>query len=207
MNAGWLGDSRLRHALMVMLAVYLAGMVVVLTPIRKAIGDEAVPLAPLEGVVLDPDAPVSTAPSTPMELSSTQELRARNLLAANDPLKAALKGVPYTVTKSGIWTTSGEDGAPVRTLGAVFVVTPAQPIDLKGVKLPDTIYDQTEQHDPPYQEVTNTVSAQQVNELLVSVDLNTGRVVDISPGPDSLATTATPPPDFHADVPLVEHEH
>jgi hypothetical protein len=135
------------------------------------------------------------------ELAASQKLRADGALAGDRALGAALGGVPYKVVKSGSWTTSGANGAASRVLGAAYVVAPKRPVALESAALPSALYDRTERTDPPYQAVTNHVSAARVSQFLVLVDLEKGEVVSIVPGPDSQDVQMTPLPGFKRTVP------
>ena len=86
-------------------------------------------------------------------------------------------------------------------LGAAYIVAPDRPVALAGAALPTALYDQTERTNPPYQAVTNRVTAAQVNQFLVLVDLDKGEVVSIVPGADSGDVQTTPPPGFKRSVP------
>ena len=188
------------RALVVVLALYVTVVLVLLTPIRGALGDEregALPPPPAAAI-----ADAATQPAAAdVGLDAAEQQRARSIVAADRSLAAALGRSPHTIVKSGPWTTSGADGSPVRLLGAAFVIAPASPIELRSVRLPGVLYDQTERDRTPYQSVVNTVSAGKVTQLFVLVDAERGRVVNISPGPDTEDLQSVPPPGFQRTVP------
>jgi hypothetical protein len=186
---------------LIALAVYLTAAVVLLTPIRHAFGDSerAAPLPPPPAAAADPEAgPDAPAP----ELAAADRVRARSILAADPALARALGATAHTIVQEGPWTTSGADGSAPHLLGAAFVVAPRTPVDLKAVSLPGALYDQTEKADPPYQDVVNEVSGRQVTQLLVLVDLERGRVVNITPGPETRGLESERPPGFRRTVPV-----
>jgi len=194
------------RAVVVVLALYTTLAMVLLTPIGGALGDDrqaALP-APVAGAITDP-APERAAPAA-VELDAASEQRARDIVAADRALAKALGAAPRTIVKSGPWTTSGVGGSPVRLLGAAFVVAPPKSIELRSVALPGALYDQTERNRTPYQSVVNTVSAKQVTQLMVLVDLNRGQVVNITPGPDAQDLQSVPPPGFRRTVPAPREE-
>ena len=187
------------RAVLVVLVLYLTIALVLLTPIRGAFGgDDAT------GVALPPPAaagadgePASADPG----LTAGDQTRARGIVDNDPSLAAALGGVGHSVVKAGPWTTSGADGAAPRVLGAAFVIAPERPVELRSVPLPGALYDQTEQARPPYQSVVNRVSGRNVTQLLVLVDLERGRVVNVSPGPGVQDLESSPPPGFRRTVP------
>ena len=72
------------------------------------------------------------------------------------------------------------------------------------MSLPGALYDQSEKASPPYQSVVNKVSSTRVTQFLVLVDLARGKVVNITPGPDSKELKSTPPAGFKRTVPVPE---
>jgi hypothetical protein len=81
------------------------------------------------------------------------------------------------------------------------VLNLSAPVALDSAALPSVLYDQTEQRDPPYQSVVNTVSSSKVTQLLVLVDLARGKVVNVSPGLDSENVESAAPAGFQRTVP------
>jgi hypothetical protein len=193
------------RTVLVGLALYVAAAVVLLTPIGGAFGGESPtesagpPGHPVAGPTADRRS--ATELGSAPELQASDKLRADGIVAADRSLAAALGGAPYSIVKSGPWTTSGADGSPARVLGAAYVVALDKPIALESVKLPGALYDQSERANPPYQSIVNTVSSSRVTEFMVLVDLGRGKVVNISPGPGSRAVESTPPPGFQRTVP------
>jgi hypothetical protein len=187
------------------LALYVAVAVVLLTPIGGAFGGESATesTGPPGHPIPDgtPNRGAATDVGAATELEASDQLRATEIVAADRSLAAALGGAPYSIVKSGPWTTSGADGSPIRVLGAAYVVALDKPIALESVKLPGALYDQTERASPPYQSIVNTVSSSRVTEFMVLVDLGRGKVVNISPGPGSRDVKSTPPPGFQRTVP------
>ena len=198
---GWTPRERV---VVLALAVYVTVAAVVLIPVRGAVGGPSAAGPPPAPIAADDDPVERVLPGvgTTPELAASQKLRADQLLGADKALATALGGTPYTIEESGPWTTSGANGAPSRVLGAAYIVTPNQPVTLRGVSLPGALYDQTEVSNPPYQPVVNTVSATNVNQLLVLVDLTKGQVVSIVPGPDAEGVESTPPTGFQRRVPV-----
>jgi hypothetical protein len=182
---------------MLALAAYVVVVFSVLAPTRGAVGGPGAAALPPRPAAAGQAPAERAAP----ELAATQKTRADGTLAADRALGAALGGVPYKVVKSGSWTTSGANGAASRVLGAAYVVAPDRPVALKGAALPTALYDQTERTNPPYQAVTNRVTAAQVSQFLVLVDLEKDQVVSIVPGPGSQDVETTPPPGFKRAVP------
>ncbi len=188
------------RAVLVVLAVYVTVALVLLTPIRGALGDGragALPPPPAAAIADTPRQPAIAD----VGLDVAQQQRARSIVGADRALAIALGGAPNAIVKSGPWTTSGADDSPVRLLGAAFVIAPTRPIELRSVRLPGALYDQTERGSTPYQSVVNTVSARAVTQLFVLVDLERGRVVNISPGPESEDLRSVPPPGFQRTIP------
>lgn len=201
LSAGFAGRERV---VLLVLALYVTVALVMLTPIGGAIGDNrqaALPPPPTAagGAAADRAAP-------PTDLAAGQRLRAGEIVAADRSLAAALGGTRYSIVKAGPWTTSGADGAPSRTLGAAFIIAPEKPVALRSERLPGALYDQTERTDPPYQRVTNTVSADQVTQMMVLVDLERGAVVNVTPGPDARGVEIEAPPGFERSVPVPREE-
>jgi hypothetical protein len=193
------------RVVLLVLAIYVTVAVVVLTPIRGALGGERQAQLPPPPAAAVPDQAAERAAPAP-ELAASDRLRAGEILGADRSLATALGGMSYSIVKAGAWTTSGADGAASRVLGAAFVVAPAKPIELRSAKLPGALYDQTERTNPPYQAVVNTVSAKQATQFMVLVDLERGKVVNITPGPDTQALETTPPPGFQRTVPAPREE-
>jgi hypothetical protein len=198
------------RTVLVALALYVAVAVVLLTPIGGAFGGESATesTGPPGHPIPDgtPERGAATDFGAASELEASDQLRANEIVAADRSLAAALGGAPYSIVKSGPWTTSGADGSPVRVLGAAYVVAPEKPVALDSVKLPGALYDQTERANPPYQSVVNTVRSSRVTEFMVLVDLARGEVVNITPGPGSRDVESTPPPGFRRTVPVPREE-
>jgi hypothetical protein len=200
------------RTVLVVLALYVAAVLVALTPIGGAFGGETgtestgPPGHPIPEGTVDRGASDGLRPTTelgaPTQLQASDQLRANQIMASDRSLATALGGAPHSIVKSGPWTTSGADGSSPRVLGAAYVVTLDKPIALDSVKLPGALYDQTERVSPPYQSIVNTVSSSRVTEFLVLVDLARGKVVNISPGPGSQGVESTPPPGFERTVPV-----
>jgi hypothetical protein len=181
-------------------AVVFAALVALLL-LRTAIGgpDRA---GPAEPSALEPEAATQVVDET--SLGQAQAARALELMKANPGFRSAVADVQYQVTKIGPWTTSNgpftREKKP-ELLGASVVVTLARPTELHDRKLPSAIYDVTEKTSPPYQEVTNRVTARGVSELMVLVDLKRGKVVSVTPGLGSTIVNSTPPTGFQRTVP------
>jgi hypothetical protein len=200
------------RTVLVALALYVAAAVVLLTPVGGAFGGATAtestgpPAHPIPDRTADRGAATdlgsATDPGSVTELQASEKLRANGIVAADRALAAALGGAPYSIVKSGPWTTSGANGSPTRVLGAAYVVALEEPIALDSVKLPGALYDQSERANPPYQSIVNTVSSSRVTEFMVLVDLNRGKVVNISPGPGSRDVESAPPPGFQRTVPV-----
>jgi hypothetical protein len=193
------------RAVLLVLAAYVTVAVVVLTPIRGALGGERQAQMPPPPAGAVPDQAAERAAPAP-ELGASERLRAGKILGADRSLATVLGGVSYSIVKSGAWTTSGADGAASRVLGAAFVVAPEKPIELRSARLPGALYDQTERTKPPYQAVVNTVSGKEATQFLVLVDLERGKVVNITPGPATRALETSPPPGFQRTVPVPREE-
>jgi hypothetical protein len=187
------------------LAVYLVAVVIVLAPVRGAAGGPSAGSLPPAAVPAADEPADRAAPDSGAapELAASQKLRADQALSTDQALSRALGGVPYTVVKAGPWTT---DGAAPRVLGAAYVVAPQKPVALQGAALPTALYDRTQQTDPPYQAVTNKVTASAVSQFLVLVDLEKGQVVSIVPGPGAQGVESTPPAGFKPTVPAPAEE-
>lgn len=201
MNKSIAGFTAAERVVLAVLLVYVTGALIVLTPIRAALGvagPAALPPPPAVAIA----QPTAERPAPAAELGALQAQRAREIVADDRSLATALGGTPHSIVKSGPWTTRGADGNPSRLLGAAFVVAPRKPIELRSTALPGALYDQSERTRTPYQRVVNEVSAKHVTQLLVLVDLERGRVVNITPGPGAQGVVSTPPPGFRRTVPL-----
>jgi hypothetical protein len=169
--------------------------------LRVAIGGPG-PEGPTEPSALPPDAQAPVADTT--TLGPAQEARAVELMKSDPGFRGAVSGVQYQVTKIGPWTTSNSPFTKKKQpelLGASVQVSLLRPTALHDRKLPSAIYDVTERTSPPYQEVTNRVTAREVSELMVLVDLRRGKVVSVTPGPGSTIVSSAPPPGFERTVP------
>jgi hypothetical protein len=197
------------------LALYALVLVLVLGPVRDALGTRAQegPVPP--GVMVAPDpaaagrAVEAPAPALP-QLAGVDRLRAAAALDADKRLRAALGTSDYRIEQVGPWTTSNGPWTARKQpalLGVAMLVTLPAPVAIEAKELPGVLYDVTERTSPPYQEVRSRIDARDVTQLLVLFDLRRGRIVNISPGPGATVVAATAPAGFQRTVPAVSNEH
>lgn len=111
----------------------------------------------------------------------TEEERAQVLsIATGDAqVQKFLNGRPYSVTTVGLWHTRG-----LKKIGGGVILTLAEPANLDA-DWPYAEYDQAETSWPPYKQNQRHMAAQNVQQLAVLVDLQKGRVAQITPGPEA----------------------
>jgi hypothetical protein len=182
------------------LVLYGLGVALVLTPVGGAFGISGEPSSgpPVQPAVV-PDS--GAAPAFLPDLDDESHQRALKVLEADPRFRGLMAGRQFTIDKAGPWTTAGADGHAPRLLGASFVVRLPGPVELRDAELPGALYDETERRSPPYQPVVNRVDARGVTELMVLVDLQENRVVNISPGSGAEIVRSEAPPGFRRTVP------
>jgi hypothetical protein len=193
------GPSRKERLALAGLVLYVLAILVVLSPAGEALGVGASGSPPTPGAVSDPADPVAGGSVAVPELTEAQQEHAVGLARASAAFRRVVAGRPFSIARIGPWTTAGE---PQRLLGVSLEVAFPAAVELRGAALPGALYDVTERRSPPYQEVVNRVDARNVRTLMVLVDLEQGRVVNISPGPDAEILSSTPPPGFQRTVPM-----
>jgi hypothetical protein len=148
----------------------------------------------------DPEQPppsALTAPGSAGELTAQQLAQAREIMKDDTYFREVTDGVPYSVALAGPWTTMGTPGnvAP-RLLGVSFLVKFDRAATVNAVDLPTIIYDEAEQANPPYQEVVDNFTVGRLRDLYLLVDLNSRKLVNLTPGPDSDDVAADAPAGF-----------
>lgn len=126
-------------------------------------------------------------------LSSSQSARSVDLALADSHLASLIGGRSYSIGSPVVWTNSS--GSVIGAALSVNFTTPASSIvgDWPSIR-----YDDSVASDAPYYTYTANYAATDVPSLDVSVDLNCGRVVSISPGgeaavdPDSVTIESEP---------------
>jgi len=217
---------------LVVLVLYALGLAFLLGPvIRTALGTDAQSVPDLAGppassgpatqaavgappaaaalAAPDGDGAVADAPPLP-ELTAVDQARATALMQADRHFRAIVGDTPYAIARVGPWTTSNGPWTAEKTpelLGVSFVVSFEKAIPIANKTMPGAIYDVTERRSPPYQQVNNRVDATGVSNLMVLVDLRTGKVANISPGLGAEVLRMTPPPGFRREVPNLSNEY
>lgn len=88
------------------------------------------------------------------------------------------------VRRVGPWTMFARPGqTSARLIGASVEVSTSTPLNGAGLLLPRARYDRTEQSSPPYRERLELTLKTGIKELMILVDLNRNKVVDITPLP------------------------
>lgn len=191
-------------------AAYVVGAALILTPVGGAIGgtlsgaasDIPVPPAGVHAIPVPPagvqaaegrrvagrsgplgiSLPAGDLKAAP-KLVDGQLRRAGRLVASHRSLLSGLRGVGYSIERSGPWTTIDRPGSPSRLIGAALVLRLDRPVRLRGIKLPTAHYDVSQRRVPPYQSAVTTVSAEEVTQLELRVDLRGNKVASIEPHP------------------------
>jgi hypothetical protein len=132
-------------------------------------------------IAQNPNPPESDGP----ELTSAQRERAIALALGDYRVKNRLTGKPHYVESSGPWSTGGATNTLV---GAIVIIRLTSPANFPPNYWPVIAYDGRE--DTSYSETSMFVSAQNVTELVVSVDLARSLVVAIEPDGDDARITA-----------------
>ena len=137
------------------------------------------------------------APAIPT-LTQEQVARAQEIFA-NDPRTARLLGGhPYVVEHVAPWLNASNE-----IIGAWLSVSLTTPIDVEG-EWPLINYDETEETEPPYEEVTVRRIVRGLQRVYVLVDLQREKVVSIDYAPGGYTEVIpledtrrrTPPPEY-----------
>jgi hypothetical protein len=168
------------------IALVILGMLV-LTPAGAAL--EGVAADTVDGFADDSDPqviPTDPAPaeSDGPELASHQSTDAVTLTFQHSRVQQLLAGRSYVVESTGPWSTGG---TPDSLVGAIVIIRLAQPASYPMAYWPMPQYDGPA--DTSYTSASARFSAQQVTDLIVSVDLVRNSVVGIEPDGDDLRIT------------------
>jgi hypothetical protein len=142
---------------------------------RQAVGDPPKPIA----------GPGDPSPALPV---MTEEDRAQAVaVLAQDPMARGFLRGPYTIEKIGPWMTLDHE-----KLGVSMILKLDRPHDFGLVKWPLMNYDQTERSSPPFRTDLVPLTASNVTELAVQVDLVRDRLAGIEPSGNGVRITPGP---------------
>jgi len=119
-------------------------------------------------------------------LSDQDRARAVEIASNTAALRKILEPLPLTVSEVGIWHTKD-----LKPIGAVLRLSLPAPADLEG-DWPSILYDQAESGQALYQKQLVPYAVSGVTDLFVLVDLRSGEVVSVSPGPGATVTKPAP---------------
>jgi hypothetical protein len=148
---------------------------------RQAAGDPPKPIA----------GPGEPSPALPA-MTDADKAQAISILARDPSARGLLRGRAYTIEKIGPWTTLDH-----KKLGVSMMLKLDRPNAFALTNWPLMKYDETERSSPPFRTVLVPLSAKNVTELSVQVDLTQGRLAglepsgagaSITPGPGVVAT-------------------